>query len=295
MNEKATVLIVDDSATNIQVLAGILKSDYLVKVANSGQRCLDILSTGPLPDLLLLDIDMPGMDGYEVCRKVKANPDTAKLPIIFVTGMDSDDSEEYGLTLGAVDYITKPIRPAIVQARVKTQVMLKKQSDKLTFLAFHDQLTSVYNRYFMLEVAGQKVARTLRDGHPLSLLMLDIDHFKKINDQHGHLIGDQVLVEMAKKLTEFNRKDDLVARFGGEEFVVLLDFCDQDSAYKKAETLRSAVETLMPAGLSVTVSIGVAELRSGHESFNDMLKRADSALYQAKEQGRNRVIVATGD
>lgn len=292
MNEKATVLVVDDSATNIQVLAGILKHDYLVKVANSGQRCLDILTAGPLPDLLLLDIDMPDMDGYEVCRRVKADPDMSKIPIIFVTGMDSDDNEEYGLTLGAVDYITKPIRPAIVQARVKTQVMLKKQSDKLTFLAFHDQLTSVYNRYFMLEVAGQKVARTLRDGHSLSLLMLDIDHFKQVNDQHGHLVGDQVLVAMAQKLMEFNRKDDLVARFGGEEFIVLLDFCDKDSAVKKAEILRQSIEDLMPAGLKVTVSIGIAELRSGKESFNDMLKRADSALYQAKEQGRNRVVVA---
>ncbi|OPX55327.1 response regulator receiver modulated diguanylate cyclase [Oceanospirillum multiglobuliferum] len=292
MNEKATVLVVDDSATNIQVLAGILKNDYLVKVANSGQRCLDILTAGPLPDLLLLDIDMPDMDGYEVCRRVKADSDMSKIPIIFVTGMDSDDNEEYGLTLGAVDYITKPIRPAIVQARVKTQVMLKKQSDKLTFLAFHDQLTSVYNRYFMLEVAGQKVARTLRDGHSLSLLLLDIDHFKQVNDQHGHLVGDQVLVAMAQKLMEFNRKDDLVARFGGEEFIVLLDFCDKDSAVKKAEILRQAIEDLMPAGLKVTVSIGIAELRSGKESFNDMLKRADSALYQAKEQGRNRVVVA---
>lgn len=292
MNEKATVLVVDDSATNIQVLAGILKHDYLVKVANSGQRCLDILTAGPLPDLLLLDIDMPDMDGYEVCRRVKADPDMSKIPIIFVTGMDSDDNEEYGLTLGAVDYITKPIRPAIVQARVKTQVMLKKQSDKLTFLAFHDQLTSVYNRYFMLEVAGQKVARTLRDGHSLSLLLLDIDHFKQVNDQHGHLVGDQVLVAMAQKLMEFNRKDDLVARFGGEEFIVLLDFCDKDSAVKKAEILRQSIEDLMPAGLKVTVSIGIAELRSGKESFNDMLKRADSALYQAKEQGRNRVVVA---
>ncbi|RTR38423.1 diguanylate cyclase [Shewanella canadensis] len=293
MNDLPTILIVDDTRTNIQLLAGCLKKDYRLKIAMNGQRCLELARTAPLPDLILLDVVMPEMDGYEVCRKLKANPHTQHVPIIFVTGRDSDDEEEYGLQLGAVDYITKPIRPAIVTARVSTQIMLKQKSDELRNMALHDQLTQLYNRHFLIEAANQKVAESIRHSNPLSILMIDIDHFKLVNDQFGHQAGDSVLQAVAKVLAESNRKEDVVARFGGEEFVALFEHCSIESAEEKAEMLRGKIERLMPAGIPVTASFGVAELRPNEESFEQLLARADEAVYRAKELGRNRVVPAT--
>ncbi|RTR34478.1 diguanylate cyclase [Shewanella atlantica] len=293
MNDLPTILIVDDTRTNIQLLAGCLKKDYRLKIAMNGQRCLELARTAPLPDLILLDVVMPEMDGYEVCRKLKANPHTQHVPVIFVTGRDSDDEEEYGLQLGAVDYITKPIRPAIVTARVSTQIMLKQKSDELRNMALHDQLTQLYNRHFLIEAANQKMAESIRHSNPLSILMIDIDHFKQVNDQFGHQAGDSVLQAVAKVLAESNRKEDVVARFGGEEFVALFEHCSIDSAEEKAEMLRDKIEKLMPAGIPVTASFGVAELRPNEETFEQLLARADEAVYRAKELGRNRVVPAT--
>ncbi|ABV35993.1 response regulator receiver protein [Shewanella sediminis HAW-EB3] len=293
MNDLPTILIVDDTRTNIQLLAGCLKKDYRLKIAMNGQRCLELARIDPLPDLILLDVVMPEMDGYEVCRKLKANPHTQHIPIIFVTGRDSDDEEEYGLQLGAVDYITKPIRPAIVTARVSTQIMLKQKSDELRNMALHDQLTQLYNRHFLIEAANQKMAESIRHNNPLSILMIDIDHFKQVNDQFGHQAGDSVLQAVAKALAESNRKEDVVARFGGEEFVALFEHCSIDSAEEKAERLRDKIERLMPAGIRITASFGVAELRPNEESFEQLLARADEAVYRAKELGRNRVVSAT--
>jgi len=295
MNDLPTILIVDDTRTNIQLLAGCLKKDYRLKIAMNGLRCLELARIEPLPDLILLDVVMPEMDGYEVCRKLKANPHTQHIPIIFVTGRDSDEEEEYGLQLGAVDYITKPIRPAIVTARVSTQIMLKQKSDELRNMALHDQLTQLYNRHFLIEAANQKMAESIRHGNPLSILMIDIDHFKQVNDQFGHQAGDSVLQAVAQVLAESNRKEDVVARFGGEEFVALFEHCSIESAEEKAERFRDKVERLMPAGIPITASFGVAELRPNEESFEQLLARADEAVYRAKVLGRNRVELATID
>jgi len=295
MNDLPTILIVDDTRTNIQLLAGCLKKDYRLKIAMNGLRCLELARIEPLPDLILLDVVMPEMDGYEVCRKLKANPHTHHIPIIFVTGRDSDEEEEYGLQLGAVDYITKPIRPAIVTARVSTQIMLKQKSDELRNMALHDQLTQLYNRHFLIEAANQKMAESIRHGNPLSILMIDIDHFKQVNDQFGHQAGDSVLQAVAQVLAESNRKEDVVARFGGEEFVALFEHCPIESAEEKAERFRDKIERLMPAGIPITASFGVAELRPNEESFEQLLARADEAVYRAKVSGRNRVELATID
>ncbi|WP_076410694.1 diguanylate cyclase [Shewanella sp. UCD-KL12] len=292
MDEKATVLLVDDTRTNIQLLAGCLKQDYRLKIAMNGKRCLELAQTPPLPDLILLDVIMPEMDGYEVCRQLKQNPETKHIPIIFVTGRDSDEDEEFGLQLGAVDYIAKPIRPAIVTARVSTQITLKHQSDELRSMALHDQLTQLYNRHFLIESANNKLAHVDRHGHDLSLLMIDVDFFKHINDQFGHHAGDQVLKAIAQVLQADNRKEDVVARFGGEEFVVLLEHCGLDSAIEKAERLREKIEALEPSGITVTASFGVAQLQEHENTFVELLTRADEAVYIAKEQGRNRVVAS---
>ncbi|NRB23705.1 diguanylate cyclase [Shewanella sp.] len=292
MAEKATILLVDDTRTNIQLLAGCLKHQYRLKIAMNGQRCLELAQNPPFPDLILLDVIMPEMNGYEVCRQLKQNPNTKDIPIIFVTGRDSDEDEEFGLRLGAVDYIAKPIRPAIVKARVSTQIKLKHQSDKLRNMALHDPLTQLYNRHFLIEAAANKLAYVDRHGSQLSMLMIDIDFFKHINDQFGHHAGDLVLKAIAKILKDDNRKEDVVARFGGEEFVMLLEHCCLHCAVEKAELLREKIEALAPMGISVTASFGVAQLMRHEQTFVELFSRADAAVYRAKALGRNRVVAA---
>ena len=292
MIEKPTILIVDDEPTNIQVLAACLKDRYHIKVATSGKQCLELIKDQHKPDLILLDIEMPEMSGYEVCRQIKNEADLSSIAVIFVTARSEQNDEEKGLHLGAVDYITKPFNPAIVLARVSTHITLKQQRDELEKMALHDQLTGLYNRYYLLEEASHKVAQSLRHKHDLSLLMIDIDHFKSINDEYGHPTGDVVLKSVAKQLKELNRIEDITARFGGEEFVVVLDHCDAAGAENKAEMVRQKIEASKPDGINLTVSIGVAQLNNSEESFSDLLKKADMALYHAKEQGRNRVITS---
>ncbi|WP_022942127.1 diguanylate cyclase [Psychromonas hadalis] len=292
MADKALVLIVDDSPTNLQVLAACIKDNHRVKVATNGKQCLKIAQTEPHPDLILLDVEMPGMNGYEVCKHLKSSPKTEGIPIIFVTGLQGDDDEEKGLALGAVDYITKPIRPAIVIARVKTHVTLKLQHDKLNKMAFFDQLTGLYNRHYLIDMATKKVARALRHNYDLWVLMIDIDHFKKVNDTYGHPMGDEILKEVSALLVLDNRSEDIAARFGGEEFVVMFDPCNKADAVLKARRILHKIAKLNPHNINVTVSIGMAKLTAEDANFERLLKRADAALYHAKENGRNRIELA---
>ncbi|MEC7545327.1 MAG: diguanylate cyclase response regulator [Thalassolituus sp.] len=283
----STVLIVDDSPSNIRVMAAVLQERYRVKTATSGQQCLD-MALRHKPDLILLDIEMPGISGYETCRELKDMSETRDIPVIFVTGRDNIEDEEMGLRIGAVDYITKPIRPVILSARVDTHVTLKRQQDRLLQLAMHDQLTGLYNRHYMLEMVDQRLARARRHNTPLSLLIVDLDHFKQINDTHGHIVGDQILEEVSTLLNQQCRTEDTVTRFGGEEFLILMEPCSLNQAHYKAEVMRHQISELMPSGIKVTVSIGAAEFSDADSSFNDMLKRADDALYRAKANGRNQ-------
>ncbi|MDX2367710.1 MAG: diguanylate cyclase [Colwellia sp.] len=288
MKSDAIVLIVDDSPTNIKIVAACLKQHYRLKVATSGEQCLLLAKNMPQPDVILLDIEMPGMNGYDTCEALKKDNTTENIPVIFVTGRQGNEDEEKGLSLGAVDYITKPIHPAIVLARTKTQVIIKQQRDALQQIALHDQLTGLYNRHYLLDIADKKIANSLRHKYDLSVLMIDIDHFKKINDTHGHPIGDDVIKHVADILKSQNRTEDVVTRFGGEEFVVLLDHCSIGDAIIKAEEIRKVVAEATPNNIPVTISIGVAHL-DNHKSFNSLLKSADLALYVAKNNGRNRV------
>ena len=290
MTKKPTVLIVDDTTTNIAILSACLKKDYNLLTASSGQEAINIAQGSPQPDLILLDIEMPGMSGYQVCETLKSDEQTADIPVIFVTGKLDVEDEEKGLAMGAVDYITKPIHPAIVAARVKTHVTLKLQKDKLENLALRDQLTGLYNRHFILNSAKIKISSAHRHKHSVSLLMIDIDHFKSINDTHGHLAGDSVIKAVAKAINKACRADDIAARFGGEEFAVVLCHCDLSSAAEKAEKTRQQIESLKPLGIATTISIGLSAIENDEDSFTDILERADKALYQAKNDGRNRVV-----
>lgn len=295
MKTKAVILIVDDVPTNVQTLALLLKEEYVIKVATGGARALELASQEPIPDLILLDVQMPDMNGYDVLKLLKEENITAQIPIIFVTGKDAVEDEEYGLQLGAVDYIAKPIRPSIVKARVKTHITLKQQHDQLVGMATHDQLTGLYNRHYLNDALSKKVAHAKRHGEALSVIIVDIDHFKNVNDTFGHLMGDLILKAVGSTMLGTARKEDIAARFGGEEFIILLDNCTAHDAQIKAEKLRSDIEALHPEGITVTASFGVAQLQGDMQRCEDLLKNADTALYLAKETGRNRVVLYEKD
>jgi len=299
--QKQTVLVVDDEPPNIQALGSLLKDEYRIQVANSGEKALAIVQdeTQPLPDLILLDIQMPGIDGYEVCRTLKEDPKTEGIVVIFVTARDATSDEEYGLKLGAVDYISKPISSAIVRARVDTHMNLKRKTDMLERFALLDGLTGIHNRRYFDEQLEKEVGRNIRENRPVSVIMMDIDHFKEFNDHYGHGAGDQCLKKVARALTDtLSRPGDTLCRYGGEEFVALLPGSDDDGAGVVAERLREAVEALSVAheysGVSnvVTLSLGIASKEpTGEEksTAESLLKLADEALYSAKRAGRNRV------
>ncbi len=296
--KKASVLIVDDQPANIHALAKLIRDDYHILAATSGARALEITAGDTPPDLVLLDIMMPEMDGYEVCRRIKASEQTHDIPVIFVTARDATEDEEMGFSLGAVDYISKPFSPVIARARIRNQINLKLKTDILEKLSMQDGLTNIPNRRFFEETLAREWSRTRRSGLPLSLLMMDIDNFKPYNDNYGHGQGDECLRSVARALkNSLARPMDLAARYGGEEFVALLPETDAKGALHVAEELRAGVENLgitheySPASAVVTMSVGVAT-NSRDKSFNslkELLQAADKALYLAKEQGRNRV------
>lgn len=295
---RPTVLIVDDMKSNRQILASALDDDYDVLTAESGARCLELCQSEPLPDLILLDIIMQDMDGYEVCKALKSNSKTQSIPIMFVTALSEPDQEERGLNLGAVDYITKPFHLPIIKARVRNHMMLKKKTDMLENLSNIDGLTHVANRRKFTEVFNAEKSRCKRSNLPLSVIMLDIDYFKLFNDYYGHGIGDKCLEKVADAIANVvHRPSDLVARYGGEEFVVVLPETPLSGAKLVADKILAGISALgiehkaSPALKHITASLGVASSEMGQGEYNFILKRADFALYEAKKAGRNRVCI----
>ncbi len=291
MQQKSTILIVDDIPSNIQILAAILKDDYEIKVATSGERALELVQQDTNIDMILLDVEMPQMDGYEVCQILKNKNKTKDIPIIFITSNTDVENEEKGLSLGAVDYITKPVHPAITKARIKTHITIKQQYDELKFIAMHDKLTGLYNRHYLMDEGIRKFASAKRRNEPLTLVISDIDFFKKVNDTYGHLVGDKVLIAVANILDSSKRAEDFVARYGGEEFVTIFENCNAKDAKIKSENIRKTIEKLHPSNIPVTSSFGIAQLSKKHENFDMLLKDADEALYVAKNTGRNKIVI----
>jgi diguanylate cyclase (GGDEF)-like protein len=294
---QAAILIVDDVPTNIQVLAEALRQQHRVKVATNGRDALAIARAEPQPDMILLDVMMPEMDGFEVCRQLKADPATRHIPVIFVTAKDDVADEEHGLMLGAADYIAKPFHLPVVRARVRNHLALKAKADLLESLANIDSLTDIPNRRRFDERLDTEWRRCQRHAQPLSVIMLDVDHFKTFNDHYGHGAGDICLVTVAATLARtLSRPGDIVARYGGEEFAVILPETDITGASQMAERMREALAMQrMPqapdtgSGM-VTLSAGVAScVPDEASSATDLIAAADRKLYEAKTQGRNRV------
>jgi len=290
------ILVVDDIPSNVHVLSRILRDDYDIYFATDGEKALDLVQAR-LPDLVLLDIMMPGMDGYEVCARIKADPVTHDIPVIFISAKSEVEDETRGLEVGAIDFITKPISPPIVKARVRNHLLLKRQADLLRSLSFLDGLTGIANRRRFDETMAREWRRCGRSHQPVSLIILDVDHFKSYNDHYGHQAGDECLRALAEILgDQVKRSGDLVARYGGEEFVVLLPETENDGAERVAERLRSAVaesgipHANSPVAPHVTISLGVATMVPGGGFTPELLAQmADQLLYQAKRSGRNRV------
>lgn len=296
VGKKPNILIIDDVKANSRLLAKRLSDDYECQLAISGEEAFQLLADN-LPDLILLDILMPDMDGFEVCRRLKDNEKTRAIPIIFITSLDQEDDEAKGLTLGAVDYIKKPFHMAIVKARIRNHIALKQARDLLEKQAFIDSLTTIPNRRRFDEVLAKEWQRACKKQKPISMILMDIDYFKNYNDNYGHQQGDECLIQIGYILKRMlQKKDELVARYGGEEFTMILPNISEEDAFERAEMIRRAV--LMQhiphrySGISefITVSLGVAQFNPSAEDHSEiLLSMADNALYRAKEQGRNQV------
>ncbi|ANI28944.1 response regulator [Yersinia entomophaga] len=293
---KPKILIVDDHPINIQMLYQAFCSDYHVCMATSGKQALDVCLSQH-PDLILLDVEMPGMNGFEVCTRLKASPDTQDIPVIFVTAHIDEETETRCFSEGAVDFISKPINRNTVRARVKTHLLLKAQSDLLRQLVYLDGLTEVHNRRYFDKQLEVEWKLSNRNQTPLGMIMIDVDFFKKYNDLYGHQAGDDCLRRVAKVIRDtLRRPADLVARYGGEEFICLLPDTELVGAMDVAETIRLHIlEQKIPHSGStvypfVSVSLGVC-CKETHsvDSPSSLLLKADKQLYLAKNSGRNKV------
>ena len=290
------VLVADDDAINRQVLSELLKPEYTVVLAKNGAQTLE-LAARHLPDLILLDVVMPDMDGYEVLRRLRADPQTEHISVIFISGLDRPEDEANGLNMGASDYIAKPFNATVVTARVGLHLQVVRQRRMLERLANIDGLTGLANRRRFDEVYATEWERARRAGRTLSLALLDIDCFKQYNDQYGHPAGDRVLRSVARTAASFMRRPvDLAARYGGEELVLLMPETYAEQARHVVTSLTRAIEQLTIAhcasvvGQVLTVSAGGATLGEGSkETAAELLEAVDNELYRAKHAGRNRV------
>ena len=293
------VLLVDDTPDNLHLLAAVLADDYDVLVATDGRSALERVRNEPQLDLVLLDLYMPGLDGYEVCRRLRDETPARTLPVIFVTADDDERAQIEGFAHGAVDFIVRPFSVPVVRARVRTHVELKRRSERLERLALLDGLTGIANRRAFEEDFDREWRRSIRMKSSICVYLTDVDNFKAYNDAYGYLAGDDALRILAQAMSKaILRPGDILARYSGEEFVGLMPDTDATGAAIVGERLLNAVRALsLPHAHSgtasiVTVSIGVAICRPGPASDRAALfKLAGDALYAAKKGGRNQLRV----
>jgi diguanylate cyclase (GGDEF)-like protein len=319
--DDATLLIVDDHLDNVRSLASLLSnSGYLVRKATSGEMALETIQVAP-PDLVLLDIRMPEIDGYEVCERLKANLQTSRIPVIFLSASNDTDDKVRAFAVGGADYVTKPFQAEEVLARVRHQITILRQQQQLIIqnhqlrqteaalqqanlelerLANTDCLTQIANRRCFNAILEQEWQRLRREQQPLSLILCDIDYFKNYNDRYGHPAGDVCLQQVAHIISDcIRRPADIVARYGGEEFAIILPNTYQEGAVAVVEAIRATLQSLqIPHAASaiaahITVSAGIACLTPAlNSSCQQLIAAADIALYRAKATGRNTWIVS---
>jgi diguanylate cyclase (GGDEF)-like protein len=283
------VLIVDDQPECSRPLAELLSADADTVLAEDWQQALEQISSHSV-DLILLDVGLPVLDGFAICERLKLAPRSEDIPVIFITAQTDEEAERRGFSLGAVDYVHKPFAPELVLARVRTHLRLRQINDTLARQANTDGLTGLANRRAIDSWMSTECRRDPQQHDALSLLLLDLDHFKHFNDSFGHEAGDQVLKQVGALLAANTRSGELIGRWGGEEFV-LLSRCDLEGATTLAERIRCAIAE-MPTGFGpLTVSIGVGQLRA-LESPGELFSRVDQALLNIKRTGRNRVQAA---
>jgi diguanylate cyclase (GGDEF)-like protein len=292
---KYRILVIDDEKTNLMVLNSILSPEYTIFIAKSGKEGLSRAAMDK-PDLILLDILMPELNGFEVLQQLKESVDTNTIPVIIITGLEDEEHEEKGFHFGAVDYIRKPFKDAIVKARVKTHIQIIHHLRTIERLGMIDGLTNIPNRRCFNDHINMEWWRAMREQKPLSFMMMDVDEFKTYNDTYGHPQGDALLQTIAQILSAATmRSTDLAARLGGEEFGILLPNTELDAALKIAEKIRATVAaTQIPTAdgeiTAVTISIGVVSLiPSDGITMEAFIAKADSNLYTAKKNGRNQV------
>jgi two-component system, cell cycle response regulator len=294
MQPKANILVVDDNPDKLSLLeAALCLAGYSVTTATDGDEALAAIESYQ-PDLVITDVMMPRMNGYELAQRIRANPLTKFIPVIMQTaaGRRAEDLRRAS-EVGALGYITDPTDLDLLLARTRTLLEFKAYLDVCEEAAFTDHLTGLANRRRFERQLEREVGRTDRFGHPFSLLMVDIDNFKNLNDSFGHDAGDDAIRRISRVLREGTRGIDLAARIGGEEFAVLLVETNQQAAVEVAERLRLAIWALeIPSGGQVTASFGVAECPTDAHTAADILKAADVALYEAKRAGRDRVVGA---
>lgn len=324
---KGSILLVDDLPENLKLLTELLSElGYTVRSAISGSRAIKTVKLKP-PDIILLDIKMPEMDGYQVCQAFKSDPDLCNIPILFISALDDTFDKVKAFQSGGVDYITKPFQLEEVVARLETHLTIQKQqrilqveiakrqqtelalqeknrqlqeaNHKLELLANLDGLTQIANRRRFDDYLAIEWRRHQREQNPLALILIDIDYFKRYNDSYGHQVGDSCLIQVAQAIAKVaQRSTDLVARYGGEEFAVILSNTHREGALRVAVAIQMAIAALgIPHGNSevsdhVTLSMGVSSLvPTWEQSLETMIAYADQALYTAKKQGRNQVIL----
>ena len=299
----ANILVVDDIKENIALLTYELEDEgHIVRAACNGKECIAAAAEHQ-PDLIFLDISMPVMDGMQTLHSLKSNSDTSEIPVIMVSANEDEEQIIRAMDNGAHDYVSKPFIYPILAARMRSALRIVEQrhalaeaNANLAQLASQDPLTEVYNRRYFLRRANIEFNNLRRHGRSLGVVMIDADHFKQVNDQYGHAMGDQALLVICKICRHSLRAADFVGRLGGEEFVICCPETNIDEANQIAERIRQKVEDAEISSngkqCRISISVGVTAIRDSDQSFDQILQRADKLLYEAKKNGRNRIQAA---
>ncbi len=286
----SSILVVDDDPEVIQLIRFILVDQkYIITAAENGEKALELVKERSF-DLIILDVNMPFLNGFETCKILKESYDTADIPVIFLTGHDMIEDIVNGFDAGAFDYITKPFSPLEFSSRIKLHLELKHSRDLLKEMALMDGLTKLFNHSYIHERLSEEISNAQRHKLPLSLIMIDLDNFKLINDTFGHKTGDNVLVKVSATIKSIIREEDTAGRYGGEEFAIILPNTTQKAAYKVAEKIRTSIKQVEweLRDFSITISGGVHTLEN--ETVNELIEKTDILLYKAKNNGKDKIV-----